>query len=106
MLVPEVASDRTMMYGSALLGAFIAFGWVHFDSRVRGILVGPALRIGVAGLAAVFVPVYVIRSRGWSQGLKSLARFLVILLAGTAMFSILSAVVAVFYSAFVGGSPE
>ena len=78
-----------LMIVQVFVMTFTAFAWVHFDAKLRGRHLGRLMRMGIVALAAVFVPVYVIRSRGSVGALKSFGKFFGILL----LLSVISVVV-------------
>ncbi len=55
-----------------LAGSFISlmpiYWWYHLDKDQQGYRAGPLMNVGVAALAAITLPVYFIRSRGWKRG--------------------------------------
>jgi hypothetical protein len=73
MGTPEAATiEMLMIFGMALL----IFMWYRFDSEERGFPRTPLLNIGMVMVAAVAMPYYLIRSRGWEIGQRSVAKAL------------------------------
>ena len=52
-----------------VLFALTTFAWFRADAIQRAYRRSPFLNVAVFGLAAVALPYYFVRSRGWSQGL-------------------------------------
>ena len=65
------------MLAEGIVFTFITLMWVNADARQRNLTVNRWFKIGVIFFAGVFVPVYLIRTRGWKFGAKSLAIFIV-----------------------------
>jgi len=55
--------------------SIIMFLWVREDARRRNVNLSPLLKVGVVALGAIFVPVYMIRSRGFRSASRSMAIF-------------------------------
>ena len=51
-----------------LLAIALVFWWYHVDKRSRGYRAGPLMNGGVLAAAAIALPVYFVRSRGWKGG--------------------------------------
>lgn len=55
-----------------LAGSFLSllpiYWWYHLDKAQQGYRAGPLMNVGMAALAAIALPVYFIRSRGWKRG--------------------------------------
>ena len=52
-----------------VLFALATFAWFRADAIQRAYRRSPFLNVGVFGLAAVALPYYLVRSRGWRRGL-------------------------------------
>ena len=75
-------TTRTLLFWSQILiDTALIFAWVHADSIERHYVRSPLLNIGVIGLAVVFVPVYLVKSRPRGARAKALGG---LLLAGLA----------------------
>lgn len=59
----------------------LALLWVSGDARLRGWRLGLPMKLGLVLLMIVFIPVYLMRSRGWRQGAVSSLYFMAFLLA-------------------------
>ncbi|WP_150049111.1 hypothetical protein [Methylomonas rhizoryzae] len=53
---------------ATLIGSFLIFLWVHYDSKSVGKLLSPPFKVGVVGLPIVFVPIYIFITRGVAKG--------------------------------------
>jgi hypothetical protein len=73
------ALDRALTIGSALIGAVLIVTWCHYDSWERSYKIGKSLRLLIIFFAAIGLPAYLFRTRGW-RGLIS------IILAGLFFF--------------------
>ena len=69
-------------------GIALIFWWYHADKRRRGYQAGPLMNGGILVAAIVALPIYFVRSRGWTRGalatLIALAVFGVTLALGEA----------------------
>ena len=65
------------MLVQGIVFTFITLMWVNADARQRKLTVTRLFKLGVIGFAGVFVPVYLISTRGWRLGAKVLAIFIV-----------------------------
>ena len=78
-MVADVVYPRNKTGGATiaetLLFSVMAFVWVVEDARSRNIHLSALQKTGVVYLGAIFVPAYIIRSRGLRSGLKSIAIF-------------------------------
>lgn len=83
--------------GSTLLFAVLIFAWYYQDSVNRSYHRTPLLNIGVAALAVVAIPYYVVRSRERGQRAKALLRTL-----GFFVLMLLSSFVGAMAGALVG----
>lgn len=68
---PEPGS--VMMSVHAISSLVIVFAWFWLDARGRAYKPSIVLMIGMLSLTVVALPYYMLRSRGLSDGLKSLA---------------------------------
>jgi hypothetical protein len=59
------------------------FWWYHVDKAQKQYRAGPLMNVGVAALAIVALPVYLIRSRGWRRGSISVFKGVVVVAAIT-----------------------
>jgi hypothetical protein len=48
------------------------FWWYHLDKAEHHYQAGKLMNAGVLILAAVALPIYIIRSRGWKRGAKAI----------------------------------
>jgi hypothetical protein len=75
---------------NTLIGSLLAFAWMRFDADGRGLRRGYLLKMAVAGLPVLGVPVYLFRSRSFGRALLAQALFL-LLLIGLLLLVVLSA---------------
>jgi hypothetical protein len=68
--------------GETLLSLVVLFWWFHLDKAEHNYRAGKLLNAGVLILAAVALPIYFIRSRGWKRGAMAIGVAL-LFLAGT-----------------------
>ena len=76
LVVPVVETlmtgHRQSLGSYDIAGSFISlvpiYWWYHLDKEEHGYRAGRLLNVGVAGLAAIALPIYFIRSRGWKRG--------------------------------------
>jgi hypothetical protein len=59
----------------ALVLAAIMFIWVVEDARRRNIQISALFKMGIVAMGVIFVPIYLIRSRGLRSALKGIAVF-------------------------------
>ena len=57
----------------AVLSSATIFMWYRADAIARSYRRSPILNVAVFGLAAVSLPYYFVRSRGWQAGLHAIA---------------------------------
>jgi hypothetical protein len=73
--------------------ALVALWWLIEDSRQRQFPVSPLFKVGVVAISGVFIPVYLIRSRGIRAAAKSIGVFVLqlvgIMLAASLLLPIL-----------------
>src|SRR5213594_1553449 len=65
-----------------LLSLVVLFWWFHLDKAEHGYRAGKLMNAGVLVLAALALPIYFIRSRGWKRGAMAIGVAL-LFLAGT-----------------------
>ena len=65
-----------------LLSLVVLFWWFHLDKAEHDYRAGKLMNAGVLLLAAVALPIYLIRSRGWRRGVIAIGVAL-LFLAGT-----------------------
>ena len=68
--------------GETLLSLIVLFCWFHLDKAEHDYRAGKLMNAGVLLLAAVALPIYLIRSRGWKRGAMAIGVAL-LFLAGT-----------------------
>jgi len=68
--------------GETLLSLIVLFCWYHLDKAEHDYRAGKLMNAGVLLLAAVVLPIYLIRSRGWKRGAMAIGVAL-LFLAGT-----------------------
>src|SRR2546425_4658477 len=68
--------------GETLLSLIVLFWWFHLDKADHNYQAGRLMNAGVLLLAAITLPIYLIRSRGWKRGAIAIGVAL-LLLAGT-----------------------
>jgi hypothetical protein len=84
---PALVRSPMLRLLPALMGGLLALTWVHLDGAARGLQPGPGLRAGVVLLAAVFVPLWLFRTRAAEQAWWALGRFALIVAVLAIAFS-------------------
>jgi hypothetical protein len=83
--VPFVATTSQALEACEILASFVGlfflFWWIQVDRRERRITRSRAFNFGVAWLAIVVVPTYLLRTRGAGRGLLALVGFFALMLA-------------------------
>ena len=77
-LVEKVATGGVSMtsgFGLAALAAEVVllFWWYHVDKKEHGYRAGPLMNGGMLFMAAVALPIYFVRTRGWRRGGRAIA---------------------------------
>jgi hypothetical protein len=77
-ILEAAVTGRIEPFGNfALAETFVSiapiYWWYHADKEQRQFRAGPLLNAGVVALAAIALPVYFIRSRGWKRGTIAIA---------------------------------
>src|SRR5262249_2318100 len=72
-ILEAAVTGRIEEYGNlAVAETFLSiapiYWWYYVDKQERQFRAGPLLNVGVIALAAIALPVYFIRSRGWKRG--------------------------------------
>jgi len=62
-----------------LLSLIVLFCWFHLDKAEHNYQAGKLMNAGVLVLAAIALPIYFIRSRGWKRGAMAIGVALVFL---------------------------
>jgi len=60
-----------------VLFSLITLMWLNADARQRQVTVTRGFKVGVILISGVFIPVYLLRTRGWRSGAQRLGVFLV-----------------------------
>jgi len=60
-----------------VLFSLIALMWVNADARQRQVTVTPGFKVGVVLVSGIFIPFYVLKTRGLRSGAQRLGVFLV-----------------------------
>jgi len=55
---------------NAIVGIIAIVSWCRYDSQVQGFVMNGSLRLIIWLLAAVGVPMYLVRSRGWRRAAR------------------------------------
>ena len=55
----------------ALVALTAIYWWYHVDKGEREYHAGPLMNVGIVALTIIALPIYFIRSRGWSRGLMA-----------------------------------
>jgi|SRR6266850_5513973 len=79
---PEAGSVLLTLHAVASLA--LVFAWFWIDARDRAYKASIVLRVAMLVLPVVALPCYLLRSRGWVGGLRSLA-LSILVFAGTMM---------------------
>jgi hypothetical protein len=61
----------------AVLFSLITLMWLNADARQRQVTVTRGFKVGVVLLSGIFIPVYLLKTRGLSSGAQRLGVFLV-----------------------------
>lgn len=90
LCLPFVATTNQALDGAGILtsviGLFFVFWWVQVDRRQRRIGRSRGFNFGVAWLAIVFVPAYLLRTRGAGRGLLAIVVMVALMLAWSFAF--------------------
>lgn len=66
--------DDSQLDSSSLFSTIVGIGailaWCSFDAAIHDFKISTGLRFGIFLLAIVAVPVYLVKTRGWSPALK------------------------------------
>jgi membrane-associated PAP2 superfamily phosphatase len=81
-----------------LLFSLIALMWLNADARQRQVPVTRSFKVGVILISGVFIPVYLLKTRGWRAGAQRLGVFLVHFIGISLSGGIIGAVVKHFAS--------
>ena len=58
-----------------IAGSFLAllplYWWYHLDKAERDYRAGPLMNVGMVGAVIVALPIYLVRSRGWKNGVRA-----------------------------------
>ena len=89
-----MSADMVRLVELALVFAmvFLIFLWYRIDADQRGFQRSMLLNIGIVMIAALAVPYYLIRSRGWQEGPVAVLKALLVFL-GSIVLSSLGAIV-------------
>lgn len=69
----EIADWGPWTMGETLASAALIFWWYHLDKAERDYRAGMLMNAGMLALAALALPVYLIRTRGWKRGAIAIA---------------------------------
>ena len=74
-MIERMATGRVELlsnFGLAetLVSLIVLFWWYHLDKAEHGYRAGKLMNAGVLVLAALALPIYFIRSRGWKRGTR------------------------------------
>ena len=77
-LVENVATGRVSTIGtfglvSLAVEVVLLFWWYHLDKDEHGYRAGPLMNGGMLFMAAVALPIYLVRTRGWRRGGRAIA---------------------------------
>ncbi|HEY5899806.1 MAG TPA: hypothetical protein VIV54_19725 [Burkholderiales bacterium] len=56
-----------------LVSLVLLFTWYHLDKRERDYRAGRLMNAGMLAAAVIALPIYLVRSRGWKQGMIAIA---------------------------------
>jgi hypothetical protein len=76
-MVEMAASGRVETFSSyglaeTLVSLVVLFWWYHLDKAEQNYSAGKLMNAGMLLLAAVALPIYFIRSRGWKRGARAI----------------------------------
>jgi hypothetical protein len=74
--IEALATGRVEQFGrfamaETVIAMALVFWWYHVDKRSHGYRAGPLMNGGVLAAAAIALPIYFVRSRGWKRGLRT-----------------------------------
>jgi hypothetical protein len=92
VIAMSVESARMIELGLVFAMVFLIFLWYRIDADQRGFQRTTLLNVGIVMIAAVAVPYYLIRSRGWQEGPAAVLKALLVFL-GSIFLSSLGAIV-------------
>jgi len=68
LVTGQVEDFGRFSMGETAIAMALVFWWFHVDKRSHGYRAGPLMNGGVLAAAAIALPVYFVRSRGWKRG--------------------------------------
>ena len=74
------ASQTIVIWLPVIVISVLMFAWVHVDSSERQYSRSLLLNVGIIGLAVVFIPIYLLKSRPRGSKAKALGAFLALFL--------------------------
>ena len=77
----QVADWGPWAMGETLASAVLIFWWYHLDKTERDYRAGILMNAGVIALAALALPIYLVRTRGWKRGGIAIAAAVAIFIA-------------------------
>lgn len=69
LVTGQVEDFGRFAMGETVIAMALVFWWFHVDKRSHGYRAGPLMNGGVLAAAAIALPVYFVRSRGWKRGM-------------------------------------
>jgi hypothetical protein len=74
--IEALATGRVEQFGrfamaETVIAMALVFWWYHVDKRSHGYRAGPLMNGGVLAAAAIALPIYFVRSRGWKRGART-----------------------------------
>lgn len=73
-------AEMVLLWFPVILSSLLIFSWVQIDAAERNYRPSPLLNLGIIGLAFVFVPIYLSKSRPAGTKAKALGLFLIVFL--------------------------
>jgi hypothetical protein len=92
VIAMSIESTRMIELMLVVAMVFLIFLWYRIDADQRGFQRSTLLNVGIVMIAAVAVPYYLIRSRGWQEGPAAVLKALLVFL-GSIVLSSLGAIV-------------
>lgn len=73
---PQGVTKDILFWVPLVANAFLFFTWAQLDAAERNYRLSSTLKVGIVGLAVIFIPVYLVKSRSQGERLKAIGKFL------------------------------